>query len=79
MALNVPVGTVVPDAQTDDVPGLRVRHPTVKNVDAGVGGVMDQLHTFFLRMALEPFRAKADLADLQPCFPQSSRLHLRSS
>ena len=79
MALNVPVGAVIPDAQTDDVPGLRVRHPAVKNVDAGVGGVMDQLHTFFLRMALEPFRAEADLTDLQPCFPQSSRLHLRSS
>ena len=30
---------------------------------------MDQLHTFFLRMALEPFRTEADLADLQPCFP----------
>ena len=37
----------------------------------------DQDQPYYITLKLDP--AEADLADLQPCFPQSSRLHLRSS
>ena len=75
VALDIPVAAVVPDAFTDDVPGCRVCHPAVENVDALCGGVVDQLNALCLGVPLQPFPTEADLTDLQPGLSQSSVPH----
>ena len=68
MSLNKPFIPVRLDAVSNDITRFRIRHPAVENVDALLGSVVDQLHAFLLRMALQPLTAKADLTDLQICF-----------
>ena len=75
MALDIPVAAVVPDAFADDIPGCRVCHPAVENVDPLCGGVVDQLNALCLGVPLQPFPTEANLTDLQPGLSQSSVPH----
>ena len=75
VALDIPVAAVVPDAFADDVPGCRVCHPAVENVDPLCGGVVDQLNALCLGVPLQPFPTEANLTDLQPGLSQSSVPH----
>ena len=47
VALDIPVTAVVPDAFADDIPGCRVCHPAVENVDPLCGGVVDLMQCGF--------------------------------
>lgn len=75
VALDIPVTAVVPDAFADDIPGCRVCHPAVENVDPLCGGVVDQLNALCLGVPLQPFPTEANLTDLQPGLSQSSVPH----
>ena len=76
VSLNIPLAAVVLNPFPDNISGLRIRHPAVQNIDSLCGRIMDQLNAFLFRMPLQPLSAKADLTDHQPCFSQSSLLHL---
>ena len=72
MPLDVPLATVFFDPLTDDISGLRVRHPAIQDIDPLRRRIADQFDTVRLRMALQPLSTEADLADLQLCLSQSS-------
>ena len=63
----------------DDVPGFRVRHPAVNDVDALFPGIAQQFHGFRFVVALQPFPAETDLTDLQSCLSQCAILHMSSA
>ena len=68
MSLDKPFAAVILDSFSDDISGLRICHPAVKDVDSFRGGVVDQFNSFFFRMALQPFSAEADFTDFQSGF-----------
>ena len=77
VALNDPMGAVFVNALADDIARLGVRHPAVQKVDALGCGVPDQLNALVLRMALQPFAAKADLAHKKSSFAKPACVHRR--
>ena len=75
VALNDPMGAVFVNALADDIARFGVRHPAVQKVDALGCGVPDQLNARFLRMTLQPFAAKADLAHKKSSFAKPACVH----
>ena len=79
MALYVPGIPAFLRCLTDDIPGLRIRHPAVHDIDPSLMGISEKLHRVLFVMSLKPFPAKADLAYLNPCFSEFSVSHILSS
>ena len=79
MALNKPLPAVLLDSFSDDVSRFRIGHPAVQNVDPLRSSIMNQLDALLFRMALQPFSAETDLADLKVCFSKSPCFHFGTS
>ena len=77
MTLNIPSGAILRNGLSDDIPGFRIRHPTVNDVDSLAVGIFYQSDGFAFLMPLQPFSAEADLADPQAGFSKASVFHLQ--
>ena len=79
MPLHNPSGAVFLNRLSDDIPGFRVRHPAVDDIDSLFVGIFQQGNGFAFLMPLQPFTAEADLADLQVGLSKTSVIHAMPS
>ena len=78
VALHKPLVPARRNRLSDDVPGLRVGHPAIDDVDSLLVGVADQIDGVLHIVPLQPLPAEAHLADHEAGLAQSSVLHTSS-
>ena len=65
VTLHKPLFPVALEGFADDVPGLRIGHPAIDDVDALFLRVPDEFHGFLELVALQPLAAESDLAHFE--------------